>query len=238
MVRLALLIALLPVLGCDGEPVPTPARTDGPGSAFPAPSRPVAAIVSDRWSDETSREAVGEADTVIRLSGLAPGMTAADIGAGEGYYTVKLARAVGPTGEVIAQDIIPGVAQALDRRVRREGLGNVRVLMGGPDDPHLPPGSVDRAYLVHMYHEIEQPYALMWRLHDALKPGARVAIVDSNRPTSQHGTPPALLRCELEAVGYRQVGFHDLGKAGGYLALFEPRPDRPAPAAIRICPAG
>jgi predicted methyltransferase len=237
MLRRALLMALVLAAGCDAEPSAGPARAQTAAPAFPAPSRPVAAIVSDRWSDESSREAAGEADTVIRLSGLAPGMTAADIGAGEGYYTVKLAKAVGPQGEVIAQDIIPKVAQALDRRVRRARLGNVRVLMGGPDDPHLPPGSVDRAYMIHMYHEIAQPYALMWRLHDALKPGARVAIVDSNRPTSQHGTPPALLRCELEAVGYRQVGFHDLGEAGGYLALFEPRADRPAPSAIAACPA-
>jgi predicted methyltransferase len=234
--RLALLLPLA-VLACDLAPSQAPARAQQAVPAFPPPSRPVAAIVSDRWSDEGSREAKGEADTVIRLSGLRPGMTAADIGAGEGYYTVKLSKAVGPQGEVIAQDIVPRVAQALDRRVRRLRLANVRVLIGGPDDPHLPPGAVDRAYLIHMYHEIEQPYALMWRLHDALKPGARVAIVDSNRPTHQHGTPPALLRCELEAVGYAQVGFHDLAEAGVYLALFEPRPDRPAPGAIRPCPA-
>lgn len=234
--HLALLL-LFAVAACDLAPSQAPARAQQAVPAFPPPSRPVAAIVSDRWSDEGSREAKGEADTVIRLSGLKPGMTAADIGAGEGYYTVKLSRAVGPQGEVIAQDIVPRVAQALDRRVRRLRLANVRVLIGGPDDPHLPPGAVDRAYLIHMYHEIEQPYALMWRLHDALKPGARVAIVDSNRPTHQHGTPPALLRCELEAVGYAQVGFHDLPEPGVYLALFEPRPDRPRPGAIRPCPA-
>jgi hypothetical protein len=99
-------------------------------------------------------------------------------------------------------------------------LSNVEIILGTPDNPRLPRASVDRALLVHMYHEITQPYALLYNLFPALKPGARVGVVDVDRPTSSHGTPPALLKCEMSAAGYDQIEFHRL--AVGYLAVFAP----------------
>jgi SAM-dependent methyltransferase len=98
-----------------------------------------------------------------------------------------------------------------------------------------PPGSVDVVLMVRMYHEIEQPYALLWRLHAALKPGGIIAIAERNRPTAYHGAPPDLLRCELAAVGFAETGFHDLGPETGYLALFAPKGPVPAPGAINAC---
>jgi len=86
-----------------------------------------------------------------------------------------------------------------------------------------------------MYHEVSQPFALLWHLHAALKPGGKIAIVDVDRATAQHGTPKALLACELAAVGFRRIGDLDLGEAGGYLAVFEPIGARPRPASIRPC---
>src|SRR5690606_11950395 len=108
-----------------------------------------------------------------------------------------------------------------------------------PDDPRLPAGAIDRAILVHMYHEIEQPYALLWNLVPAMKPGARVGVIDMDRPTPNHGTPPALLRCEFEAVGYRETSFRELDGGGGYIAVFEPPTvaNRPRPEAIKPCRA-
>jgi hypothetical protein len=90
-----------------------------------------------------------------------------------------------------------------------------------------------------MYHEIAQPFAFLHNLVPALRPGARVGIVDLDRPTWQHGTPPDLLRCEVEAVGYRQVAFAPLKGDLGYLAIFEPpSPEvRVAPSSIKACPA-
>jgi len=204
---------------------------------FPAASRPVADIVSDRWSDEDSRDKAGESTEVMNRAGVRPGMTVADIGAGEGYYTIRLAARVGKTGRVLAQDIVPAVRDKLAQRVEREKLDTVTVKLGTPDDPGLPANSFDRVFLVHMYHEIASPYAFLWNLRPAVKAGGRVVVVDANRPTNQHGTPPKLLQCEFAAVGYKLVDFHVMPNAGGYLAAFAPSGVRPTPTAIKPCRA-
>lgn len=242
MRMIAALLAL--ALGaCDlssaAQPVPEPTRAverevKAPlGPVFPAPDRPVADIVSAAWSDEQSRDNAGEAARVLRLLGVKPGLAVADIGAGSGYYTSRLAPAVGPGGLVYANDIIPDYLTRLRRRMAAEGHDNVRFVLGDAGNSNLPAQSVDIALLVHMYHEIADPFGLLWHLHEDLRPGGRVAIIDANRPTSRHGTPPALLKCELEAVGYRQVAFNQLGN-GSYLAIFAPAA-RPEPTSIRPC---
>jgi SAM-dependent methyltransferase len=209
-----------------------------PASAFPAPSREVAGIVTDTWRDEQSRDRAGEAERVMQLLRISPGLNVADIGAGSGYYTVRLARRVGRQGHVFAEDIVPDYLDRLVRRLAREGLaGSVTVVRGEPHDPRLSAGSLDLALLVHMYHEVAQPYGLLWNLRPALRPGGRVAVIDARKETARHGTPPDLLRCELAAVGYRQTAFYDL-QENTYLAVFEPAnaPDRSlSPATIRPC---
>ena len=155
--------------------------------AFPPPQRPVASVVSPVWADEDSRDKAGEAARVIAITGIKAGQTVADIGAGSGYYTMRLSPVVGPKGLVIAQDIVPRYLDQLKKRVTKAGLTNVRFLLGSPSNPRLPPASVDRALLIHMYHEIAQPYALLYRLRGALRGDGRIAIVDLDRPTDQHG---------------------------------------------------
>lgn len=203
--------------------------------AFPRADRPVAPIISTRWSTEEARDRVNEAEEIMNRAGIRPGMTVADIGAGEGYYTVRLARRVGPQGRVLGQDIIAEVIDQLGRRVTRESWDNVSVKLGTPDDPKLPDTSFDRVLMVHMYHEIAEPYAFLWRLYPALKPGGEVIVVDMDRPTEQHGTPLALLRCEFEAVGFRLIGAEAHTAAGGYLARFSLGGQRPAPDEITPC---
>ena len=132
-------------------------------------------------------------------------MTVADIGAGSGYYVVRLSPTVGHHGRIIAEDVVPEYLRGLRSRVRSLGLQNVLINLGEPHDPRLPADSIDVAILVHMYHEMTQPYGLLYNLVPALKPGARVGIVDAYGPTSEHGTPPELLRCELRAIGYREI---------------------------------
>ena len=210
-----------------------------PANRFPKPERPVADIVSPIWHDEKERDAAGEIQQVVELLGIRRGMTVADIGAGSGYYAVRLAPIVGPDGRIYAEDIVPDYLSKLRKRVRDLGLQNVIVARGEPHDPRLPARSLDAAILVHMYHEIAQPYALLYNLAPALKPDARIGIVDAIGPTAKHGTPPDLLRCELAAVGYREVGFRPLAGSNAYLEIAAPPPEerRTRPEAIAACPA-
>jgi len=210
-----------------------------PAVAFPKPDRPVADIVSPIWHDEKERDDAGEPGQLVRLLGIKSGMTVADIGAGSGYYVVRLSPIVESKGRIIAEDIVPKYLQSLRKRVRNLGLQNVVISLGEPHDPKLPADSVDIAILVHMYHEIEQPYALLYNLVPALKPEARVGIVDAFAPTSKHGTPPSLLRCELAAVGYSEISFHRLIGSDTYLAIFAPPSvaSRTRPEAIAACKA-
>ena len=203
-----------------------------PALALQAPQREVARIVSPIWADEDSRDAAGEAANVIRLVGIGRGQTVADIGAGSGYYTVRLPPVVGKTGRVIAQDITPRYLADLKRRVRRAGLHNVGFVQGSAGDPKLPRGKVDAALMIHMYHEIAQPYALLGKLRASLKPGGKLAIVDLDRASAAHGMPKALLVCEVRSVGYDLISITDLDP--GYLAVFRPG-KRADPAAVKAC---
>jgi ubiquinone/menaquinone biosynthesis C-methylase UbiE len=230
----ALLAAGAGLSGCDSLSRPPSDRPDT-AHEFPRADRPVAPIISTRWSTEEDRDRVNEAEEIMDKAGIAPGMTVADIGAGEGYYTVRLARRVGPRGRVLSQDIIAEVIDALGRRVTRENWENVSVKLGTPDDPKLPDQSFDRVLMVHMYHEITEPYAFLWRLYPALKPDGQVVVVDMDRPTEQHGTPIALLRCEFEAIGFKFVGLEAHTAASGYLARFTPSGRRLDPSEISAC---
>ncbi|MGV3769011.1 MAG: class I SAM-dependent methyltransferase [Sphingobium phenoxybenzoativorans] len=210
---------------------------DRPASSrpFPRADRPVAPIVSTRWSTEEARDRVNEAEDIMDRAGIKPGMTVADIGAGEGYYTVRLAKRVGSTGRVLAEDIMPETIDALGRRINREDWKNVSVKLGTADDPKLPADSFDRVMMVHMYHEISEPYAFLWHLFPALKKDGEIIVVDADRPTDQHGTPPRLLACEFAAVGYRLEQMIPKPTAGGYMARFRKIAARPDPASIVAC---
>jgi predicted methyltransferase len=197
-------------------------KSGTPAVAFPKPDRPVADIVSPIWHGEKERDDAGEPRQLVRLLGIRSGMTVADIGAGSGYYVVRLSPIVGPRGRIIAEDVVPEYLRGLRKRVRDLGLQNVAVSLGEPHDPRLPAGSLDIAILVHMYHEIAQPYALLYNLVPALKPGARIGIVDAYGPTSEHGTPPSLVSCELAVVGYREISLDRLTGSNAYLAIFAP----------------
>ena len=236
MRRASILITLALLGACDGSK-PLIAREPKQPGPFPAADRPVAHIVSSRWSTEEARDRLNEAGLVMDRAGIAKGMTVADIGAGEGYYTIRLAERVGKTGRVLAEDIVASVRDTLADRVARQRLDTVSVRLGEPANPKLPAASFDRVIMVHMYHEIEQPYEFLWRLRPSLKPDGLVVVVDANRPTQSHGTPPALLQCEFGAVGYAQVATSDMPSAGGYLATFRAVGPRPDPAAIKPCRA-
>ena len=227
--RLLLLPLLLLAPACK-------AQQAGEQSPFPDPQRPVAPIVSPRYSNEDARDSIGEFETVVRLAGVEPGMSVADIGAGEGYYTIRLSPLVGPEGRVLAQDIVPATRDELAQRVTRERLDNVAVKLGEPNDPKLPEVSFDRVFLIHMYHEIQRPSEFLWHVRGSLKRDGRVIVVDADRTTDRHGTPPKLLVCEFAAIGYELTRFERLSDSESYFAQFDARGPRPEPEAIPTCP--
>lgn len=227
----ALTLALL-LAGCAKAP-------DEPRTAngFPQAARAVAKVVSGSWSNEPDRDRAGEAEAVMQAAGVKKGMTVADIGAGEGYYTIRLSARVGAKGRVLAEDIVKTFHDRLADRVYRDQLDNVSVKLGEPADPQLPAGSFDRIFMVHMYHEIQEPYEFLWNLRPSLAPEGMVVVVDADRPTQAHGTPPALLECEFGQVGYKLVARKPMPQAGGYLALFRVEGKRPEPRDMHACKA-
>ena len=227
-----ILIAFGALAGCDA----VMSDTDG-GAVFPEPDRPVSEVISYQFSTEDARDSRGEAQKVMDLAEIEPGMTVADIGAGNGYYTVRLAPRVGESGRVLAQDIDPEAIQRLGRRVERQRLDNVSIRLGEPNDPRLPDNSFDRIFMVHMYHEIQQPYEFLWNMWPALRDGGQVIVVDVDRPTDQHGIDPLLLSCEFRRVGYELVAFKDAPELSGYYAQFKAAANRPEPEEITPCRA-
>lgn len=202
---------------------------------FPLPDRPVTEESFSEFSTEDARDERGEATKVMQLAEITPGMTVADIGAGEGYYTVRLAERVGEAGRVLAQDIDRSALDRLGSRVERERLENISIKLGKPDDPQLPIDSFDRIFLVHVYHEVTEPYAFLWRMWPALSEGGEIIVVEAERPIGQRGIPHALLFCEFEAVGYHLLEFTEKPDIEGYFARFERGNKRIKPSEIKVC---
>jgi len=229
----AVLVAITALTGCDML---------GDGSArpdtaleFPLPDRPLSTESVSQFSTETARDERGEATKVMEMADIAPGMTVADIGAGEGYYTVRLAERVGRAGRVLAQDIDRDALERLGSRVEREGLENISIKLGRADDPQLPVDSFDRIFLVHVYHEVTEPYAFLWRMWPAMAEGGEIIVVEAERPIGQRGIPHALLFCEFEAVGYQLVEFTEKPDIEGYFARFSRGDERTEPSRIEVC---
>jgi ubiquinone/menaquinone biosynthesis C-methylase UbiE len=227
------LIGILILAGCDTGPAEQ-SRAES-ALEFPRAERPVSGAAESTFPSEDARDSLGEAQKIMDRADIDEGMTVADIGAGEGYYTVRLSERVGPDGRVLAQDIDREALERLGRRVERERLDNVSIKLGRGDDPQLPADSFDRIFLVHMYHEVEEPYAFLWRLWPALARDGQVIVVDKDRPTDQHGIHPLLLSCEFEAVGYRLIEFVEKPDIRGYFARFGRANTRPDPTAIVPC---
>ena len=202
---------------------------------FPKDDRPARITEGDDVGSEASRDRVNEANQVMSLADIHAGMTVADLGAGAGYDTVRLAPRVGRKGRVLAEDIDGPALTRLGDRVQRERLDNVSIQQGDEADAHLPAASFDRIFMIHMYHEVTEPYAFLWHMRPALRPGGRVIVVDVDRPTAAHGIPPRQLFCEFAAVGFRLTEFVRKPELTGYYAQFEAVGDRPAPAAIKPC---
>jgi len=203
---LTLLLTLAPVLHAQTPTHPTSTPYAGDLSIF----------------EEPGRDQRLQIDRVMDILHLHPGSTVADIGAGSGWFTVRAARRVAPGGRVIAEDINPKAIEYIRQRATNEHLADVDLLLGTPDDPKLPPNSLDAAMMMKVYHEIAHPALVLANLRAALKPGARFAIIDRNGTGADHGLDERVLRKEVEANGFRQVARYDFTKADGqdYFLIF------------------
>jgi SAM-dependent methyltransferase len=142
-------------------------------------------------------------DRVMDILGISAGKAVADIGAGSGWFTVRAAKRIGATSLVYAVDINPEAIRYISDRVQREQLPNVKAILSRPDDPLLPAGSVDAVLLLKTYHEVAQPIVLLQKLRPALRPGAKLGIIDRNGNGENHGVGRDVVIRETEEAGYR-----------------------------------
>jgi SAM-dependent methyltransferase len=161
-------------------------------------------------------------ERVMDVLQIKAGTSVADIGAGSGWFTVRAARRAGSTGTIYAVEINEGYLKYIADRASKENLANVRTVLGGADDPRLPPASVDAVLLLKTYHEIAQPVRLLRNLRPALRPGALVGVIDRNGRGDDHGLNAAVVTREFARAGYALVAQHDFVKPDGmdYFLVF------------------
>jgi ubiquinone/menaquinone biosynthesis C-methylase UbiE len=161
------------------------------------------------WLDRSERDLEEDPDRAIDVLKIEKGSTVADVGAGSGYMTVKLSKKVGPQGKVYATDIQQGMLDLLAKRLTRSKITNVVAVLGTQDDPRLPPGAVDLILMVDVYHELSQPQVMLRRLHDSLKPGGRLVLVEYRKEDPdipirpEHKMSVAEAKIEVEAEGFK-----------------------------------
>ena len=170
---------------------------------------PVMGVRGADWLERPEREAEEAPSRAIAALKIQPGQVVADIGAGSGYYTVRLAQTVGPTGRVFATDIQPAMVDLLRANLTRAGLANVTAVLGAPDDPKLAPDTIDLALMVDVYHELAAPQAFLRRLRPALKRDGRLVLLEFRKEDRRvpilevHKMSVVEVRQELEAEGFR-----------------------------------
>jgi predicted methyltransferase len=175
--------------------------------------------------DYPDRDKKLQVDRVMDLLGIKPGSSVADIGAGGGWFTVRAANRVGPSGTVYAEDINPKAIDYIRNRAQQEHLGNVREILGKPDNPELPASSVDAVLLLKTYHEVAQPVALLRNLRAALRSDARLGIIDRNGNGADHGIDKNVVIKEAGEAGYKLIGAYDFVKRDqvDYFLVFQPQ---------------
>ena len=193
----------------------------------PAPAQPAKRATSTPYTgdlsvfDSAGRDERLHINRVMDILGIARGKGVADIGAGSGWFTVRAARRVGPSGTVFAVDINPEAIRYIDGRVHRESLPNVKTILSKPDDPMLPQGAVDAVLLLKTYHEVADPVALLEHLRPALRPGARLGIIDRNGNGTDHGVGRKIVVEEAARAGYRLVEIYQfVGDGMDYFLVF------------------
>ncbi|HEX8200534.1 MAG TPA: methyltransferase domain-containing protein [Isosphaeraceae bacterium] len=243
----AWLIPAIPVLA---QQIPAPPRDElqvkgatahpphrDSGKAYQG--RPIADVMSylgADWLIRGSREDEEQPEAMLDALKIAPGSTVADVGAGVGYTSVRLARRVGPRGTVLATDVQPQMIRMLSANLRAAGIRNVRPIQCTPTDPKLPEGQVDLALMVDVYHECSDPETTLRGLRRALKPGGRLVLVefrgeDPEVPIKpEHKMTFAQVRREIEPQGFTFKEKFDFLPWQHIIVFEKPAADAVAPA--------
>ncbi|HEY7169283.1 MAG TPA: methyltransferase domain-containing protein [Vicinamibacterales bacterium] len=202
----AAVLALVPALA--GDAVQAQAR---PG-VHPVSGRRFAGVMGYQgadWLDRSERVEEEQPDRALEIIKIQPGSTVADVGAGSGYMSVKMARRVGPAGKVYANDIQPEMLTLLQERLAKEKITNVEPVLGAADDPKLPASAIDLILMVDVYHEFQQPQIMLRRMREALKPGGRLVLLEYRKEDPsipilyEHKMSVAEAKLEVEAEGFK-----------------------------------
>ncbi len=170
---------------------------------------PVMGAAGASWLDRSEREREEQPDKALDLMELKPGMTVADVGAGTGYMTLRIAKRVGPSGKVYANDIQPEMLDKLDDNARRANLNNIETVLGSEADPKLPAGRMDMVVMVDVYHELSRPEEMLQAIRRSLKPDGRLVLVEYKKEDPSipirpdHKMSLSDIKTEVEAEGYK-----------------------------------
>jgi ubiquinone/menaquinone biosynthesis C-methylase UbiE len=186
-----------------------------------------------RWQgmfETAGREVFEQHEAIIAALDIRPGMAIADVGAGTGAFSFPLARKVGSSGKVIAQDISPAFLRGIEARARLENLPQLITLLGAEKEARLAPNSVDMVFTCDTYHHFEYPQAMLASLHQALRPGGRLIVIDYERIPGR-SSPWVLghvragretVVAEIEAAGFKQIRSHQFLRENFFIEFMRP----------------
>jgi ubiquinone/menaquinone biosynthesis C-methylase UbiE len=178
----------------------------------PVTGRHIAGVMSaagSDWLDRPEREAEEEPDKALQAIGIRRGMVIADIGAGSGFMSFKMAKLVGASGKIYAVDIQPEMLDILQDRARSEKVTNIQTVLDTPSDPKLPAGAIDLILMVDVYHELSQPQTMLDHMRDALKPSGRLVLLEYRKEDPRvpilpdHKMSVAEVRAEVQPEGFQ-----------------------------------
>jgi SAM-dependent methyltransferase len=169
---------------------------------------PVMGVGGADWLDRSERESEENPEGALDAIGLKPGMVVADVGAGTGYMSLRMAKRVGPTGKVYSEDVQPEMLRRLRQNAADAKLNNIQTVLGGEADPKLPPNALDLILLVDVYHEFSQPQRMLRKMRESLKPDGRLVLLEYRKEDPsipirpEHKMSVQEVKLEVEAEGF------------------------------------
>ena len=169
---------------------------------------PVMGVGGADWLDRSEREAEENPEGALEAIGIKPGMVVADVGAGTGYISLRLAKRVGPSGKVYAEDVQPEMLRRLRQNAAEAKLNNIQTVLGGEADPKLPANTLDVIMLVDVYHEFSQPQKMLRKMRESLKADGRLVLLEYRKEDPsipirpEHKVSVQEVKLEVEAEGF------------------------------------